>query len=222
VQEADTFRFDDIADDDGERDLCSDHPDAVKLLIDFMYHCNYSIDAAQTIDEPRTNNENKEPPIVDHLSPPKTLDSKQKKKGDESATPSAFWASQPKNTDSCNITDGPLATHVRVFALACKYFVTPLKNEAITKFKARISRGAIKIAYGTTPGKRDMQMRDCVFECITSHLSDVLSEEITRAAIDQVEGLTMQLLVKEKLRLYVQEFTEPCFWVDDDKSLLQD
>jgi hypothetical protein len=87
--------------------------------------------------------------------------------------------------------------HVEVFTLACEHFVTPLKYEAITKFKARISGGgiqpedfaaAIKIAYGTTPGKRDMQMRECIFECITSHLSDVLSEDVTRAAIDQVEG----------------------------------
>jgi hypothetical protein len=60
------------------------------------------------------------------------------------------------------------------------------------------------------PGKSNEQMRDCIFQCITSCLPDSLSKEIKHAAVDQVRGLSMQLLVKEKLDLYFQNATELC------------
>lgn len=212
--------------------MSSDHPDTVKLLIDFMYNSNYIVASAPEKDsKPRANLEKKTLPVVGSMPVFKPFEAKPKKKSSEKSTPVAFWASQPTSTESGRTENGPLVTHARVYTLACKYFMTPLKYQAILKFKRCVANGglqpedfaaAIMIAYGTTPGKSDMQMRDCVFECITSHLSDILSEEITRAAIDQVGGLSMQLLVKERLDLYYQELTEPCFWSDDDRDLSYD
>jgi hypothetical protein len=193
-------------------------------MIDFIYTATYSISGVKPSGKPQTPSLKESSPPGDSKQWFKPFEKKPKKKSGERS----LWASNPDDTTPSRDNCGPLATHARVFTLACKYFVTPLKYEAILNFKARMFRrgiqpenfaAAIRIAYGTTPGKRDRQMRDCIFGCIVSHLPEMVSEDVTRAAIDKVPGLSMQLLVKEKLDLYFQELTEPRFWSDDDESL---
>jgi hypothetical protein len=189
-QPAGIFRFDSIVDDHGEQSSSSDHPDAVKLLVDYMYNLNFSTSPPDMKDEPEAASTD----ASDGKQWFKPFEKKSTKKGGQQSSPSALWATQPAITTTPSSKDGPLATHARVFILACKYFVIPLKYQATLKFKACVAKGglqpvdfaaAMKIAYGTAPSKRDMQMRDCVFECMASRLQ----EEIKETSFGQMQQL---------------------------------
>ncbi|KAF1821437.1 uncharacterized protein K489DRAFT_381429 [Dissoconium aciculare CBS 342.82] len=182
MKEPDTFRFDCIPDDDDdgvelEVGLEFDEPHSVKLMIDYMYMSDYSIDNSfiPTGRDPMSTKHRYLPSVSQS---PVSTEQKQKVTHSKSPIPPSVWITSYSSTEEVEYVksfldnrQGPLTTHVRVHSLACKYFITPLKYATVQKFKELVKRGylhpedfasAITPAYNTAPGKRDGRMGDCV------------------------------------------------------------
>jgi hypothetical protein len=172
--------------DDGTEDYSSDHPNAVKLLLDFIYLGDYmpsgpQIDVAQA--------------VAIKASP------QRKKKSHHQQA--ASTAGDKLADDNAEVDEpGPLEMHTRIYSLASKYDLPKLRTTAVTKYNEVVqSRSfssedlatAITIAYNTG-SKRESEMRKAVLASVVKNLKLTATEGCIRNAITCEKDLAVDIM----------------------------
>jgi hypothetical protein len=101
------------------------------------------------------------------------------------------------------LTQGPLVTHAKVYALAQKYLIRGLKGVALRKFKTAVGSTspddcdliqAIQEVY-TSTGEDDRGLRDIIVEKIC-HCSAWLDREDVQGALKGLGALTYDIVLR--------------------------
>ncbi|KAF1821358.1 uncharacterized protein K489DRAFT_410845 [Dissoconium aciculare CBS 342.82] len=195
-QEPDVFglKYDDNI--NGSEGPSADHPDMVSPMIGFVYFADYALV------EPNDK-------LSRHAEPEHDWQSHVSRK--ESPEIKRILAEEVSQQEWIGVkfylaAENHLTTHARVYALACEYFVSALRSATLTKFIQCVKDTAInveglamaiKIAHCTAAGERNSGLRDCIFDYLSTHSSVLLDSVAIRDAINAVDGLTMQLLIKQ-------------------------
>ncbi|KAK5123679.1 hypothetical protein LTR85_002315 [Meristemomyces frigidus] len=177
---------------DGDDEACDD-PEAVKLMVHFFYHLDYSADALAIAPSP---------PTVDNAFGGVTTSYKGKKK---KRIVTHGWGESVDDAPTAPTspsTDGNMLMHAKVFAAAVKYRVPALKDLAAEKFAAAVAINfnhasfaeAARIAYTTTP--EDMrEIRDQVVEVIHAN-AELLMKHDVMEVVHGDSNLSCELLRK--------------------------
>ena len=102
---------------------------------------------------------------------------------------------------------GHLSTHARLYAMASKYDIPPLKTLATNKLSSEARQEwdsgdfarAIVVAFGST-SDTDRGLRDTITSVILEHASAMSSDELIAAAISSIEGLAFELFKQQSKR----------------------
>ena len=103
---------------------------------------------------------------------------------------------------------GVLTMHCKMYVLGLKYHIPSLRTTSSSKFDAAAKQDwktddlatAIPIAFGNTP-ESDTLLPNLLIQVILKHLHKLLGDQAFANAINQVEGLLMELL-REKTLLH--------------------
>ena len=103
---------------------------------------------------------------------------------------------------------GVLTMHSKMYVMGLKYHIPSLQKTSLSKFDAAAKQDwetddlstAIPIVFGNTP-ESDTLLRNLLIQVILKHLYKLLDDQAFANAINQVEGLLMDLL-REKTFLH--------------------
>ncbi len=122
-------------------------------------------------------------------------------------------------TDNCAAADfspvngslggGVLTMHSKMYVLGLKYHIPSLQTMSLSKFDAAAKQDwetddlaeAIPIVFGNTPDS-DTLLRNHLIQVILKHLHKLVGDQAFANAINQVEGLLMELLREKTLLHY--------------------
>ncbi|KJY01911.1 hypothetical protein TI39_contig272g00005 [Zymoseptoria brevis] len=169
-----------------QNDPSCDDPEAIKLLIHFLYHLDYEVSSAGvTTAQPL-------PALASSSSPPSA-------KRQRTSTGSA-----PSAVDKLALpsSDKHMLAHAKVFAAAVKYRVGPLRAMAAAKFKAAVTSGStqtsfaetITVVYETTADDV-RELRDIIEDALIKDKSFLIRKDI-EMAVSTANGLAFALLRK--------------------------
>lgn len=173
-------------DSDDPEDACDD-PEIVKLMIAYFYHLDYLHDKKAVIEV--------------HDSPPP------KKKVRLSVLAKSTRATNPlPSPEPVAAPAGPkvyLIEHAKVFAMAVKYHVDPLRDLATHKFRAEAEQHwdhedlaqAIQLIY-TSTADEITQLRSIAVEVLVHHRSDLLKKPEIATLLQSITGLAYDLLMR--------------------------
>ncbi|KAK5720366.1 hypothetical protein LTR17_015083 [Elasticomyces elasticus] len=167
-----------IMDEDGD-ESCDD-PEAIKLMIDFLYYEEYKVEAVD----------------LAVRQPEATLDRYRRLEMEDFGGPDIVIGGPRSKRRS----DGNMVMHAKVFAAATKYGMSALQTLASTKFTAAVgdnwehptSAEAAHIVYNTTVGSV-RQLRDVVCGTIHDHKS-LLDVPAIESVVKFNEDLHFELL----------------------------
>ncbi|KAK5682242.1 hypothetical protein LTS10_005368 [Elasticomyces elasticus] len=157
--------------EDDDADEACDDPEAIKLMVDFLYYEDYK--AEQVLTKVRYtralritgSGASTQYKVIKSKAKPGIF---RNLRGRPKALPTAFGPPRP--------SDGNMVVHARVFAVATKYSIPALQTLACSKFAAAVAVNwdhplfaeAAHIVYNTTVGSV-RQLRDIVCDTIRDH-----------------------------------------------------
>nr|POF07038.1 transcription factor spt8 [Quercus suber] len=161
--------------DDPQDDVDCDDPEAIKLMIDFFYHLDYTGPETEYMFQRRAE------PVT---------------KGYRQTYNSEPPPPEPRRSD-CSTT-----LHAKVFAAAVKYQIPALQALASTKFSTAAEQAwdndefctAAHVVYTTTPDSRK-ELRNVVADTIMAHRA-LLDKPDMQAVTFSIDGLAYELLQK--------------------------
>lgn len=171
---------------DGTEDFSSDHPHAIKLLLDFIYLGDYM-------------------PPEQLRGASQATAFKASKKGKNKLHHQEAEAVAVNEVASTNVEvdeQRPLEMHARMYSLASKYDLPTLKTTAVTKyyqaaqgnsFDSKDLATAITIAYNTG-SEGEAEMRKAVLASIIRNLKLAATETCIRDAISRERDLAIEIM----------------------------
>nr|POF22197.1 hypothetical protein CFP56_36282 [Quercus suber] len=151
-----------------------DDPEAIKLMIHFFYHFDYT------------------GPIIEYMDDKPAKSPKKKAR--------SMWSDFDDFAPKPNKSDCSTTTHAKVFAAAVKYQIPALRALATGKFQIAAQKAwnndefceAVQIVYETTP-EVCRELRDVVADTIMAHRTLLEKPEMT-AVILSIDRLAYELL----------------------------
>ncbi|KAG8534013.1 uncharacterized protein KY384_000855 [Bacidia gigantensis] len=212
---------------DDSDDFGCDDPEAVKLMIDFLYLHNYEPDTPPSAVN-QSNNPLPGKNSDEVFGGGSTLENdgfaedtarEEEKRVEDSVVDANQMDGGKDPTDNCaaaafSPVDGPLGGGVltiqsKMYVLGSKYHIPSLQTTSLSKFDAAAKQDwetddlatAISIAFGNTP-ESDTLLRNLLIQVILKHLHKLVGNQAFANAINQVEGLLMELLREKTLLHY--------------------
>lgn len=180
-----------------DEDYSCDDPEAVRLMIDYIYLNDYAFAAGTTSD------------VAEGLPQPFTPNA------ENTMSPSYANWSHPENFTSnkrpkkvgVNTPNGALIMHARLYGMASKYGVDTLRPVAIRKFQEAVSgtwdRGdfaaAVTAAFNTTEAT-DLGLRNVIIEALVNSSTALATDPIIEKAVNAIEGLPFELFKQLSLK----------------------
>ncbi|RMY85085.1 hypothetical protein D0862_11267 [Hortaea werneckii] len=174
--------------DDIDDEACDD-PEAIKLMVHYFYHLDYTATIASKGSPLNTSEATS---ARDNPTPKRR---KLKKAASSERTATGTLASSPH--------DGDMVMHAKVFAAAVKYQVAALSKLAAKKFKDAVRINwrhdsfaeAVPIVYSTTPG--DVRaLRDVVTITLHGHAGTLLKHDGVAEVVKENKDVMFDLLCK--------------------------
>ncbi|KAI7167846.1 hypothetical protein KC343_g8872 [Hortaea werneckii] len=181
-----TLHFKAIGDD--EDDEACDDPEAIKLMVYYFYHLDYTATIDSTT-SPLNTPETKSARVMP------TSKGKKANKASSRLTPFRTLASSSRDSD--------MVMHAKVFAAAVNYQIAALSKLAAKKFKDAVEVNwhddtfaeAIRIVYSTTPG--DVRaLRDVVTTTLDRHDDTLLELDGVLKVVKESREVMFDLLCK--------------------------
>lgn len=199
-----------------EEDLSCDDPEAIGLMLDYMYCGDYNLRSGEPVDtrspdaliRPQIfwNSEPADSELVDLIDYDWDKPTKARGKRSSKKKHGIYFGSAPDPEDEIGPSDGieqprgSLTMHSRLYALGCKYNLKHLSDVAEAKMQEAV-RGvwerqdfakAISTALGSTTGS-DVGMRTTIINTILSCSANLVNDDLIKKAIEGIDGLAFEL-----------------------------
>ena len=206
-------------------DVGCDHPEAIKVMIDFMYFDNHELavplNAQIGLPQPLGNLDDLAG--EDERREGRRVFKRAKKDDARNAKEHIFLKSNGRQMEenegpvndaltTSNVqSDSPwrggfLAKHSLMYVLGLKYDFRRLQTAALSKFEATAKvkwtnenlTSVLPIVFGSRP-ESDEGLRKSLMNVILNNLPDLLGDPVFEKAIEGIDGLTLELLKKQTL-----------------------
>lgn len=181
-----------------EQDHSCDDPEAVRLMVDYIYLNDYTFGATAPTSDASKRTLNTFTPSVQYTHSPSF--------GDWPHS-NGFTSGRESEKTPINTFDGALVTHSRLYGMASKYGLDALRPVAIKKFQdvfvgtwnREDLAAAISIAFNTTEST-DLGLRNVIINVLVNSSTALATDPLIETAVNAIEGLPFQLFKQLSLK----------------------
>lgn len=189
-----------------EQDYSCDDPEAVRLMVDYIYLDDYAFGA--TASTPDTISD-----TAEGFSQPFSPSVKYTMSPSFGNWPhsSGFTSNKKSKRLDKDSPDGALVMHARLYGMAAKYGVDSLRPVAIRKFEEAVSgtwslddfAAAVSTTFNTTEPS-DLGLRNVIIDTLVSSSLVLAADPVIEKAVTAIEGLSFELFKQLSLKQTAQ------------------